>query len=66
MITVLLKNDMKIDRKIGICFMPSGLAYYFPVNLKEKNVRWTFFIEKKIRDKLTGWGYTIGVSAIKK
>lgn len=70
-IKVLEKCDMKINRKVGICFLPSYifpsfLPPYFLFHLKSVIVKLTSYGEKKLRDTLTGNGYMIGVSAIKK
>lgn len=65
-ISVLEKNGMVINKKVGICFIPGHLTYMLPSNLKKLIVKLSLSIENKVRDTLTGAGYCIGVSAIKK
>jgi len=65
-INVLKKHGIEIDRTIGICFIPGHLTYSLPKGSKEMVVKLSSYIEKMLKNKLTGKGYMIGISAIKK
>lgn len=65
-INVLKRNGFKVDGKIGICFFNTLTYFHFPMSLKREGVRLITPIEKKVRYKLSRWGYGIGVSAAKR
>jgi len=63
---ILEKYDMLVDKKIGICFIPSALTYFLPKRAKKLVVRISSQIEKRLRSRFTGKGYMIGLRAIRR
>jgi len=65
-IKILEEEGFRINKKIGICFIPSyTLTYYLSNQLKKIIIKTTSFVEERLNKILTGKGYMIGVSAIK-
>ena len=64
-VEVLADNGIKIEKKVGICFLPGVFAYKSPKALKNIIVKITSNIEKRVRWKLHTHGYMLGISGIK-
>lgn len=55
----------KVDKRIGICFIPSQLSYVLPRPAKTFLVKATSLVEPFGRYRWDSFGYMIGVSAVK-
>ena len=62
---ILRKNDFLIREKMGICFIPGHLTCKLPNFFKNKLVTIVYPLEEKIKRKITSYGYSIGISALK-
>ncbi len=65
LIKILLDNNIKIEKKIGVCFLPGHLAYVLPNILKRFVTKIIYKIEKRIRYKATANGYNLAISGLK-
>lgn len=62
---ILQKHGIEVDKKLGICYLPSQLVRLLPNRIKKIVVQVTYFIEDKIKYKLSGRGYMLGISGLK-
>lgn len=62
---VLSLNHFRIERWIGICYLPGFSVHFVPLSLQRLIVRLTQTIEPTIRLRAAKWGYGIGVRAVK-
>lgn len=65
LVRILRKHKLKTSKKVGICFIPGHWTYLLPKFLKKIVVGLTRPVEEKIRYRITGRGYMIGLSSIK-
>lgn len=60
-LTEALKHGgFEVEDKSGICYLPGLFGYLAPEKIKEILVKITLPIEKKIRRKMSGFGYMLG------
>lgn len=64
-IGILSYNEIKTEKKIGICFIPGQLTYRLPLFCKRMIVNVCFILEKRVRWSLNRYGYNIGLSGRK-
>lgn len=64
-ITIFSNCKIRVDKKLGICFVPSQILYRLPQKAKRFIVRVVFFFERRLRYKMNKIGYCIGLSGRK-
>lgn len=64
-VDILEGKGIAIDKKVGICFIPSHFAYQLSHSRKMLCAKLTWYIERKARHWIHDKGYMIGVSGVK-
>lgn len=64
-IEVLQDNNIKVDKKIGVCYLPGHSVRVLPNILKRVVTKIIYKVEKRIRYKATDKGYNLAISGIK-
>ena len=54
-----------VDRRIGVCFVPSHATYLLPRQAKQRLVRLVSKLESQFRYRLHPLGYILGISGVK-
>ncbi len=64
-VSELQRLGIRVDERIGVCFVPSQATYLLPRAAQSGLIRLVSRVEDHIRYRLHGVGYLIGVSGVK-